>query len=88
MTDQLNLEIGKLYFGVSYEDEEMAYPIIQSYEYLGLDGENADLHLFRILGSGDELEVGESNLDLILSLSALNKLLVRWADKNPSLAVR
>jgi hypothetical protein len=72
-----DLTPGGTYFVLSYEDDDLSRPIVNSYEYLGRnvhgtpDGTEDSLHFFRVLGSDDELELAESQLDLALDLSGL-----------------
>lgn len=85
MTQQLELNLGRIYFGLAYEDDGLRYPIVQTYEYLGRSGDPSELHIFRLLGSGDTLELGEGQLDLVLNTNGLTRMLLRWEKENPSL---
>jgi hypothetical protein len=79
-----DLEPGGIYFVLSYEDDECSRPIVNSYEYLGRDihrvPEKTDgsLYFFRLLGSEDELELTESQLDIALDLSSLIEALEKF----------
>jgi hypothetical protein len=68
------LKVGSMYFGVSYENEDPARLMINSYEYLGRNqqppGDVGD-YLFRYLGSEDELVLAEDQLDAIFDLQGL-----------------
>jgi hypothetical protein len=68
------LKRGVVYFLLKYEDENYARFIVQSNEYLGerTEGESATaVHVFGILGGDDELELKESQLDLMLDVEGL-----------------
>jgi hypothetical protein len=80
------LKIGRIYFGIAYEDDALKYPIIHSYEYLGLSDEQPEVHAFRFLGSGDSLELTDGQLDLIFGPNELMRSLQRWARENPTLS--
>ena len=78
------LELGSIYFGVSYEDEEFTRPIIHSYEYLGQTSGAQDApHLFRFVGSDEEVQLGEQQLDLVVDAAGLIELLTRFRDGQP-----
>ena len=78
------LTVGSIYFGVSYEDEEFTRPIIHSYEYLGqTSGVPNAPHLFRFVGSDDEVQLSERQLDLVVNASGLIELLARLRDGQP-----
>jgi hypothetical protein len=78
------LKVGSVYFGVSYEDDAFTRPILHSYEYLGeKSGRSEALLLFRFLGSEDELQLSERQLDLILDAQGLIELLARLRDGKP-----
>ena len=78
------LKVGSIYFGVSYEDDEFMRPILHTYEYLGeaTDTKEAPF-LFRFVGSDDEMELTERQLDLILDAAGLIELLGRFRDGKP-----
>jgi hypothetical protein len=80
------LDIGRIYFGLAYEDDDLKYPIVHSYEYLGLSGGSSDVHSFRFLGTGDLLELTDGQLDLIFGVDGLKEALKAWARENPALA--
>ncbi len=80
------MNIGQIYFGLAYEDDDQKYPIVHSYEYLGLSRERSDVHSFRFLGTGDFLELTDEQLDLISGVDGLKEVLEVWARKNPVLA--
>lgn len=87
MNRQSALEVGKIYFGVVYEDDELTYPIINSYEYLGLSNRRPGAHNFRCLGSKDSYVVGEDEVgDFILTTEGVATTLQEWAERNPMLA--
>lgn len=88
MEPQQVLEIGRIYFGVAYEDDQRRYPIIHSYEYQGVSNDDPGIHVFRFLGTGDSLELTESNLDLIVSVGKLELMLHEWASDHPALSGR
>ena len=78
------LKVGSIYFGVSYEDDAFTRPILHSYEYLGeSSGKSEAPLLFRFLGSEDELQLSERQLDLILDAQGLIELLARLRDGKP-----
>src|SRR4051812_40801999 len=58
------LKVGVIYFGVAYEDDEFTRPILHTYEYLGetSDAKEASF-LFRFVGSDDQIELAERQLD-------------------------
>jgi hypothetical protein len=75
------LKVGSIYFGVTYEDDAFTRPVIHSYEYLGEASSMKDApYLFRFLGSDDELQLAERQLDLILDAAGLITLLTRLRD--------
>jgi hypothetical protein len=79
-----DLKVGSIYFGVTYEDEEFTRPIIHTYEYLGeTSGVEGAPHLFRFVGSDDEMQLSERQLDLILDAPGLIELLARFRDGQP-----
>lgn len=80
------MDIGRIYFGLAYADDDLKYPIVHSYEYLGLSGESSDIHTFRFLGTGDLLELTDGQLDLISGVDELKEALAVWARENPELA--
>ena len=81
---QAELNIGSVYFGVTYEDEAFTRPIVHTYEYLGQASGVAEApHLFRFIGSDDEIQLSELQLDLILDAQGLIDLLARLRDGKP-----
>lgn len=90
MMQPSELEVGRVYFGLAYEDDELTRPIVHSYEYLGTDINGAPKttegtrYCFRFLGSQDSFEVTQQQLDLILDLSGLVNALTEWRDGNPN----
>lgn len=78
------LKVGSIYFGVAYEDDEFRRPILHTYEYLGGAGHAKEAaFLFRFVGSDDEMQLAERQLDLILDASGLIELLARFRDGKP-----
>ena len=78
------LKQGTIYFGVAYEDEEFTRPILRTFEYLGeTSGEEDAPFLFRYIGSDDELQLAERQLDHILDAAGLIELLSRFRDGKP-----
>jgi hypothetical protein len=83
--DKLN--IGAIYFGVTYEDDAFMRPIVRSYAYLGQTSGVADApHLFRLLGCDDEIELSERDLDVIVDAQGLIDMLARFRDGKPMLS--
>ena len=84
-----DLEIGRIYFNFGFEDDNMSYPIINSYEYMGVSDEQVEaMHIFRIIGAeGDTLELDEKHLNVIMGLIELGNELQEWARDNPRLSV-
>jgi hypothetical protein len=82
----MTLEIGRIYFGVGYEDDGLRYPIVHSYEYVGVSSSRPGIHLFRFVGTGNSLELADSQLDLISTVDGLTRILREWAARNPTLA--
>ena len=78
------LKVRSLYFGVTYEDDAFTHPILHTYEYLGETGDSNDApYLFRFVGSDDEVQLSEQQLDLILDAQGLIDLLARFRDGKP-----
>lgn len=82
------LEIGRIYFNLAFEDDDMRLPVIYSCEYLGITGGNVGVHTFRLLGTGDSLELNDGQLDLIVGLDELTTLLRKWAQQNPNISAQ
>ena len=81
---QAELKTGSIYFGVTYEDEAFTRPIVHTYEYLGeTSGVKEAPYLFRFVGSDDEVQLTERQLDLILDAAGLIELLARFRDGKP-----
>ena len=80
------MDIGRIYFGLAYADDNLKYPIVNSYEYLGLSGDDPDVHIFRFLGTGDLLELTDRQLDLISGVDEIKEALSVWARENSELA--
>jgi hypothetical protein len=79
-----DLTTGSIYFGVTYEDDAFKRPIVHTYEYLGeTSGAKEAPYLFRFVGSDDEMQLGERQLDLILDAAGLIELLSRFRDGKP-----
>ncbi|HJT61795.1 MAG TPA: hypothetical protein VJ797_08940, partial [Burkholderiales bacterium] len=67
-----DLITGSIYFGVTYEDEAFTRPIVHTYEYMGeTSGIKEAPYLFRFVGSDDEIQLSERQLDLILDVGGL-----------------
>ena len=78
------LAVGSIYFGVTYEDDAFTRPIVHTYEYLGeASGAPEAPHLFRFVGSDDEVQLSERQLDLILDAHGLIALLTKLRDGEP-----
>jgi hypothetical protein len=78
------LRVGSIYFGVTYEDEAFTRPIVHTYEYLGeTSGVKEAPYLFRFVGSDDEVQLSERQLDLVLDAAGLIELLTRFTDGKP-----
>ena len=78
------LNIGSIYFGVTYEDDAFTRPIIHTYEYLGqTSGAREAPHLFRFVGADEEMQLSEGQLDLILDAEGLIELLNKFRDGQP-----
>jgi hypothetical protein len=78
------LRAGSIYFGVTYEDEAFTRPIVHTYEYLGeTSGVKEAPYLFRFVGSDDEVQLSERQLDLVLDAAGLIELLTRLRDGKP-----
>jgi hypothetical protein len=73
-----------IYFGLSYEDENGALPILRSYQYV-FAGSQSGSFCFRVVGSDDTLELTERQLDLVLTLQELMNELKHWEAGNPVL---
>ena len=79
-----DLITGSIYFGVTYEDEAFTRPIVHTYEYMGeTSGIKEAPYLFRFVGSDDEIQLSERQLDLILDVGGLIELLARFRDGKP-----
>ena len=74
------LEVGKLYFLVKYEDDGLTRPIIATYEFKGKEPQDADglEYLFEELGSGDELMLRERDLWNMVDMPGLIEELKRF----------
>jgi hypothetical protein len=78
------LNIGSIYFGVTYEDDAFTRPIVHTYEYLGqTSGVSEAPHLFRFVGADDQVQLGEHDLELILDANGLIELLTKFRDGLP-----
>ena len=78
------LKTGSIYFGVTYEDDAFTQPIVDTYEYLGeTSGVKEAPYLFRFVGSDDEVQLSERQLDLVLNAAGLIELLERFRDGKP-----
>ena len=84
MMQPTDLEVGRVYFGLAYEDDDCTRPIVHTYEYLGVhaDGTLADgkEYLFRFVGSEDSLQLKEQQIGyLILDVPGIAEELKNWA---------
>jgi len=78
------LKPGGLYFVIGYEEEDLARPMVHSYEYIGTARDStpdAPYH-FRFLGSDDRLELAEHQLDILLTVRGLISALEEFALAN------
>ena len=80
------LIVGRIYFEVFYEDEDLRYPMVHSYEYSGVSEYRPGSYEFRILGSNDLILKKEDELESIEDVDELVVLLKQWARQNPDLA--
>jgi hypothetical protein len=79
-----DLKLHGIYFGIAYEDEGFTRPIIRTYEYLGETSGVAEApHLFRFVGSDDELHLSERQLTHVIDAAELIALLARFRDGKP-----
>ncbi len=79
-----DLTAGSIYFGVTYEDDAFTRPVVHTYEYLGqTSGAKETPYLFRFVGSDDEMQLTEHQLDLILDAAGLIELLALFRDGKP-----
>lgn len=88
MAQRDSLEIGRIYFDLAFEDDDMRYPVIHAYEFLGTSKNEPPTYTFRFIGTDDYLDLTERNLDLIVGVDELTSLLRRWAEENPTLSSR
>lgn len=81
--DENSLEVGAIYFGVGYEDDDsLLRPILNTFEYLGEEEMRQSIHVFKYLGTGDVLELKDTQLDYILDLEGLKQVLDDWQFRN------
>lgn len=80
------LIVGRIYFDIAYEDDDLRYPIVHSYEYCGLSEKRNGFHQFRCLGSDDSLWVKYEDLEFIADVGEIVASLKEWAQRNPNLA--
>ena len=85
MAQSNRLKVGQVYFGLSYEDDDLTRPIVDSYEYLGVDLDGTTTggtsYFFRYIGSDDRLQLKEHQIPhLILDVPGLTEELKRWAE--------
>lgn len=74
-----SLEVGAIYFGVGYEDDDsLLRPILSTFEYLGEEDSRPSIHVFKYLGTGDLLELKDTQLDYILDIEELKQVLDDW----------
>ncbi|UCV03886.1 hypothetical protein [Dechloromonas denitrificans] len=77
--DENSLQVGAIYFGVGYEDDEsLSRPILSTFEYLGEEERRPSTHIFKYLGTGDLLELKDSQLDYVLDFEGLKEVLGDW----------
>lgn len=86
MSDSVTLVVGHIYFEMVFEDDEMEYPIIHSYEYRGLSTHAEDKHEFRCVGSNDLYLLAVDDLDFITYADGIASRILQWANKHPKLA--
>lgn len=86
MKEPEDLVVGRIYFEIYYEDRDLRYPMIHSYEYCGLSADSPESYEFRILGSDGILLMEERGLESIADADGLAVLLKEWARRNPDLA--
>lgn len=72
----MELQIGRIYHWLGYEDDELSRPMITSLEYLGVDiAEVEDVdgsrHFFRVLGSDEKLMFAEHHLPKLVDVAGL-----------------
>src|SRR5579864_6745017 len=64
------LKVGRVYFGLAYENDNRAHPIVHTYEFLGVEtaatlaGEKQ--YVFRFVGSKDSLQVTERQIEHVI----------------------
>lgn len=75
-----------MYFEIDYEDRDLRYPLIHSYEYHGLSADCAGSYEFRILRADGLLLIEETGLESMADADELAVLLKEWARRNPGLA--
>lgn len=81
--DENSLEVGAIYFGVGYEDDDsLLRPILSTFEYLGEEEIHPSIHIFKYLGTGDLLELKDSQLDYILDFEGVIQVLNEWHDRD------
>ena len=86
MVQPSRLAIGRVYFSLAYEDDDLIRPIVHSYEYLGVGIDESsrtpegNLYVFRFIGSDDRLDLKEHQLNhVILDVPGLAEKLKQWA---------
>ncbi|QNT25385.1 hypothetical protein C2I38_25345 [Ralstonia solanacearum] len=81
-----DLIVGRIYFDIYFEDPDLRYPMIHSYEYSGVSDYRAGSYEFRILGSDEILLIKEEELEDIVDVEGLAVQLKEWARQNPDLS--
>lgn len=83
MVEPDELIVGRVYFDIYYEDENLRYPFIHSYEYCGRS-ERGDYE-FRQIGTGDYCRFGEESVKSMERVDELWASLSKWGRENPDL---
>lgn len=86
MIQASKLEIGRVYFGLSYEDDDLTRPMVNTYEYLGvnIDGPaktpDDTQYFFRFVGAEDLLQIREQQIPhVIMDVLGVIEKLKQWA---------
>lgn len=77
------LLVGRIYFQIYYEDEDLRYPFVHSYEYCGRT-ERGKFE-FRHVGTGDYYMLDEASLESVEGMDQFVTSLKEWAQQNPDL---
>ena len=85
------LKIGHIYFGLSYEDDDLTCPMVNSYEYLGVDingspkTSDGTQYFFRFVGTEDLLQLKKQQIPhVIMDVPGLAEKLKQWAARKAS----